>query len=178
MKALFIGGHVDEELCFAGTLRTYKKPHYIVISNGTSNHEEFSASCDMLGCSFEVSHTSDPQRLADFFYSIRNNYDIVFTHSVNDKHPVHKMVAEASLRIFNQSLITYIGPWNGDESANYFVELTEEQLEKKIQAIACYKSQAHRPYMCPDFIRSWAVYNGMKCQKKYAEGFRVHRLVQ
>lgn len=178
MKALFIGGHVDEELCFAGTLRTYKKPHYIVVSNGTSNHDEFSASCNMLGCSFEVSQTADPQRLADFFYSIRNNYDIVFTHSVNDRHPIHKMVAEASLRIFNQSLITYIGPWNGEEQANYFVELDRGDLEDKIQILSSYQSQAHRTYMQPDFIRSWARYNGIKCGKLYAEGFKVVRLVQ
>lgn len=178
MRALFIGGHSDEELCFAGAMQHYNSPHYLIFNYGTAEYSEFSTSCYILDCSYENSHAKDPQGVADLLYSIRDKYDIVFTHSITDRHPLHRMVAEESLRVFNQSLLTYIGPWNGNEDPNHFIELTEEQLEKKITAMSCYKSQSHRKYMDPDFIRSWARYNGIKCGKLYAEGFKVVRLVQ
>lgn len=177
MKALFLGGHTDEELCFAGTMQKYIS-HYIVFDTGSANIEEFVKANNSFDNTWEISHTKEPQGVADLLYGLRNNYDIVFTHSIHDRHPLHKMIGEQSLRVFNQSLLTYIGPWNGNEDPNYFVELSEEQLEKKIAALACYKSQAHRPYMDPEFIRSWARYNGIKCGKLYAEGFKVVRLVQ
>lgn len=177
MKALFLGGHTDEELCFAGTMQKYKS-HYIVFDTGTAQVNEFINSAKALGCSFEISDTKDPQYVADFLYGIRDEYDIVFTHSITDRHPLHRMIAEQSLRVFNQSLLTYIGPWNGNEDSNYFSEITIGQLNKKVAAVMCYDTQSHRDYMQPEFIRSWARYNGIKCGKLYAEGFKVVRMVQ
>jgi LmbE family N-acetylglucosaminyl deacetylase len=68
-------------------------------------------------------------------------------------------------------------PFNGELLPNYFVEISEQHLEKKIQALACYKSQSHRAYMDPEFIRSQAIYNGIKCGKKYAEAFRIEKMI-
>lgn len=188
MKALFIGGHTDEELCFAGTIINFTEDGHDcecwVTETGTANYDEFLASNAKMGSYFNylyldsMKEYSRPQLLADELYKVKDKYDIVFTHSITDRHPLHRTVAEESLRIFNGNLLTYIGPWNGDEVSNYFVELSSEQIEKKIQALSCYKSQAHRPYMNPDFIRSWARYNGMKCGKTYAEGFRVQKLIR
>ena len=119
--------------------------------------------------------SSQPNKIADILYK-RDQYDFVFTHSGSDRHPDHRTVAEASLRIFNCSLLTYISPWNGHEQPNFFVEITKSQLDQKIDALSCYKSQAHRHYMSPEFIRAQAIYNGVKCVKQYAEGFRSLRL--
>lgn len=181
-KYLFLGGHTDEELCFAGTiLKLIEKKHeidYWAFHPGFTDLKEFFLSMEILGCNGDVLNQDTLRNAGDFLYRIREKYDIVFTHSVIDRHPMHKMVGEESLRIFNQSLITYIGPWNGNEAPNYFVEISEEHLQKKIQALACYKSQAHRPYMNPDFIRSWAVYNGIKAGCKYAESFRIIRKLE
>jgi LmbE family N-acetylglucosaminyl deacetylase len=185
MKYLFIGAHTDEELCFAGTmiklLADRHQVDYMAFDYGTSNDEEFANSCNLIGCCVHLmdeTPSTEPQYIADWIYPLQIRYDFIFTHSIYDRHPLHRTVAEQSIRVVNGSLATYIGPWNGNEDANYFVELSEEHLEKKIQALACYKSQSHRAYMNPDFIRSWAVYNGIKCGKKYAEGFKVERLIQ
>jgi len=185
MKYLFIGAHADEELCFAGTmiklLDDRHQVDYMVFDYGTSNEDEFANSCNLIRCCVHLmdeTPKTEPQYIADWIYCLRIQYDAIFTHSTSDRHPLHKTVAEQSLRVINGNLITYGGPWNMNENPNYFVELTEEQLEKKIQALAFYKSQAHRPYMNPDFIRSWARYNGIKCGKKYAEAFRILRKVE
>jgi LmbE family N-acetylglucosaminyl deacetylase len=81
------------------------------------------------------------------------------------------------MRVWKKSIFTYLAPWNGNENPNYFVEITQQQLERKIEALACYRSQAHRPYMNADFIRAQARYNGIKCGKLYAEAFKIERLI-
>lgn len=187
MKALFIASHCDDELCFAGAILNTINPTCLFLSYCDSDQlkEENKEAMDVLGVkepnymigSMEVRRFKQGQ-MNDFLYEIRDNYDTVFTHSINDRHPDHSMVGRESLRIFNCNILTYIGPWNGEDNSNYFIELTEEQLEKKIHALACYKSQVNRLYMNPEFIRAQARYNGIKCGKLYAEGFKVVRLIQ
>lgn len=184
MKYLFIGAHSDEEVCFAGTmiklLNDRHQVDYMVFDYGTSNDKEFVDSCNLIGCCVHLMDDTprkDPQYIADWIYGLRIQYDIIFTHSINDRHPLHRIVAEETLRVVNGNLFTYVGPWNANENPNYFIELSEEHLEKKIAALSCYKSQSHRPYMNPDFIRSQAIYNGIKCGKRYAEAFRIEKLI-
>ncbi len=190
MKYLFIGAHTDEELCFAGTMiKLLEQGHdvesvfFSYCTNPVLKNEALEAG-EMIGVMPMLTNTptrefiNSRQTIADWLYNHFRHYDFVFTHSVYDRHPDHRTIAEESLRVFNCNLITYIGPWNGEESANYFIELSEQQLEKKIAALACYKSQAHRKYMDPDFIRSWAVYNGIKANCKYAEAFRILRKLE
>lgn len=146
--------------------------------------QELEDSCTILGVTnslhnFTVRHFHNyREKLAEFFYSIRNDYDCVFTHSVLDKHLDHRVVAEESKRIFNCNLFTYIATWNGQQEENYFVELTATQLSRKVDALLCYKSQLNRDYFEPDFIRAQARYNGIKCGKLYAEAFKIERLIQ
>lgn len=189
-KYLFIAAHTDEELCFAGTmLKLSEQGHEVMyIPQSTCGHQDLYSECMEAAKILKVSKvwTGDYQvrhfknqsaRLADYFSQLNGGYDYVFTHSVSDRHPDHRTVGEESRRVFNGNLATYVGPWNGEENPNYFVELTEKHLEKKIEALACYQSQSHRQYMNPDFIRAQAIYNGIKCGKRYAEAFRIERLI-
>lgn len=184
MKALFIGAHTDEELCFAGAMQKYDA-HYVAFSHcGNPDLEiECEKSLDILGVKSRLIQDVTVRefhlscQIPIFLYTLSREYDTVFTHSIIDRHPDHRFVARESKRIFNCNLFTYIGPWNGNEKPNYFIELSEQQLEKKIAALSCYKSQSHRPYMSPEFIRSQAIYNGVKCGKRYAEAFRIEKLI-
>lgn len=188
MKYLFIGAHTDEEICFAGTMaKLAEEGHHVQFLPmswcGVEDlKDECLASSKILGIHLWVNNFivrefhKDANLVADYFYGLKE-YDFIFTHSKNDIHPDHRTIGEESKRIFSQNLITYIGPWNGNENPNYFVEISGAQLEKKLHALACYKSQTHRPYMNPDFIRAQAIYNGVKCGKRYAEAFRIERLI-
>lgn len=186
MKILYIGSHVDDaELSCGGTIQKLGGTIIPLSYCGrTELAEEFHQSKDVLGASgyahqFTVREMMQERSAVAKHLMACQMYDTIFTHDIADVHDDHRVVAEESLRIFKrQNIFTYIAPWNGDESPNYFVELTEQQLETKIRALECYKSQAHRPYMNPDFIRAQARYNGMRCGKLYAEGFKVVRLVQ
>ena len=57
-----------------------------------------------------------------------------------------------------------------------FVELSGEQLTKKIDGLAKYESQAFRPYANADFIRSLARVRGVQVNTEYAEAFEAVRL--
>jgi N-acetylglucosamine malate deacetylase 1 len=186
VKYLFIGSHADDvELSCGGTVAKLSEEGHNVTMCAMSCCgrpdliDECSSSSKILGVhlllnNFRVRRFSEErQKIADYFYSMRDDYDTVFTHSSEDRHPDHRTIGEESLRVFTGNLFTYIAPWNGEENANYFVELSPGQLQKKLEAIQCYKSQTHRKYMNPDFIRSWAIYNGIKAGYEYAEAFRL-----
>jgi N-acetylglucosamine malate deacetylase 1 len=180
---------MDEELSFAGTMIKLLEKHevtYLAISSCGSEDlkNEWDRSCEIMGVTKKLTTSikvrefdAKKQDIANFMHLIRDDFDFIFTHSEKCRHDDHKTVGEQSKRIFNGNLLTYIQPWNGQHEENYFVELSEEHLQKKIDALACYKSQAHRPYMDPEFIRAQARVNGIKCGKLYAEAFKVHKLI-
>lgn len=187
-KYLFIASHTDDEISFAGMMyKLVQEKHdvnFLVLSycyDDNLKGECLSAS-KKLGVvpvfqNYEVRMFRKKANSIANLFSFTQEMDFVVTHSPICKHPDHRTVGKEALRVFKCSLLTFLQPWNGNEDSNYFVELSEQQLEKKIEALACYKSQAHRHYMDPDFIRSWARYTGGKIGKKYAEGFRVERLI-
>lgn len=187
-KYLFISSHSDDsELSCGGTMYKLASEGHTVnhlILSYCGNKQltiEAQKAADILGVTlsmadFEV-RKFDAAKIADYLYSLKDQ-DYVFAPSCLDRHDDHRTTAEQCRRIFNGNLITYLSPWNGAHSENYFVELTVDQLEKKINALYCYRSQSHRPYMSSDFIRAQAVYNGIKCGKKYAESFKIERLIQ
>lgn len=119
------------------------------------------------------------QQILDVLLNYKD-YDYVVTHSAKSFHQDHKVVGEESIRAFkNTNLITYIHEWDTRTSSkNYFIELFRDNVEKKIQALECYKSQVHRPYMNKDYIWANALNNGAICGTKYAEAFEVINFIE
>lgn len=190
-KYLFISAHADDcELSCGGAMHKLARLGHEITHIALSlcgNKDLLSemvqaAKCLQTSKIWTQDHTVrefklETERISTYFYQLNGNYDFIFTHSEADKHPDHRTTGEESRRIFTGNLLTYITPYNGNDQPNFFVELDPQDLEYKIEALACYKSQAHRPYMDPEFIRAWARYNGIRCGKKYAEGFHTQRLI-
>ncbi len=107
------------------------------------------------------------------------NPELVLLPSTNDTHQDHQTISQEGFRAFKKaSMIGYEMPYNNlNFSTNLFVGLEEEHLSKKVQALKCYKSQAHRAYANPDFIMSLASVRGTQIGIKYAEAFEVIRWV-
>lgn len=106
------------------------------------------------------------------------NPDLVLVPSASDVHQDHHIVAREALRAFKfASVLGYELPWNNlTFQHSCFVELEPHHLERKIQALGCYASQAFRQYSDPDFIRALAKVRGVQAGVKYAESFEVQRL--
>ncbi len=107
------------------------------------------------------------------------NPDIVFLPSSNDIHQDHLTINQEGIRAFKQcSILGYELIWNNlSFSTGCFIEISEQDLTKKINALEVYETQRGRDYMNPDFIRSLAVVRGTQVGYKYAEAFEAIRLL-
>ena len=60
---------------------------------------------------------------------------------------------------------------------HFMVEVNEEQVNRKIAALAEYKTYEDRNFFSPEVIRSTLVRNGAIAERPYAEGFDILRVV-
>ena len=106
--------------------------------------------------------------------------DIVYLPSTSDTHQDHDTVSAEGFRAFKRtSIFGYELPWNNlTFTTSAFVVVEEEFIEKKIQALACYKSQVDRPYASPEFVRSLARVRGVQIGVQYAEAFEAIRVIR
>jgi len=105
--------------------------------------------------------------------------DCVLMPALIDLHQDHKTVAEEGLRAFKRTTVmAYEIPWNNlNFSHQAYVRLEDRHVEKKVQALACYKSQQHRNYTREDYIRNVALTRGIDVGCDYAEVFEVYRWI-
>jgi LmbE family N-acetylglucosaminyl deacetylase len=121
------------------------------------------------------------QAILDHLIALREEIKpgVVFMPSLNDIHQDHKTISEEGLRAFKFcSILCYEMPWNNlNFTTGGFVTLTEQNLQKKIEALMAYQSQAHRNYANEEFVRALARTRGVQIQSHYAEAFEVLRYV-
>jgi LmbE family N-acetylglucosaminyl deacetylase len=105
--------------------------------------------------------------------------DLVLVPSERDIHQDHGVIHQESLRAFRKSsILGYELPWNhADFDARMFFRLSDNDIRRKVLALGCYKSQAHRDYMKEDFTRSLAIVRGLQAGHKFAEAFEVYRIL-
>lgn len=105
--------------------------------------------------------------------------DCVLLPSTMDTHQDHQTISSEGFRAFKQTtMLGYELPWNNlTFKTSAFTFIDENNLNKKINALKCYKSQAHRPYSNESFIRGLAVTRGTQIGAQYAEAFEVIRWI-
>jgi LmbE family N-acetylglucosaminyl deacetylase len=105
--------------------------------------------------------------------------DLVLVHASTDVHQDHQTVQAEALRAFKRTTILgYELPWNNIQfQAHALIALEPAHIQKKISAIAAYKSQAHRLYSDPEFLEGWARLRGVTIGRPLAEAFEVIRWV-
>ncbi len=105
--------------------------------------------------------------------------DLVFMPCANDVHQDHHTIYLEGLRAFKfTSIMSYELPWNNfSMNTTSFVLLNEDNVQKKLNALKEYKSQAHRPYSSEEFIKGLAVTRGTQIGARYAEAFELLRWI-
>ena len=120
------------------------------------------------------------QEILQNLIDIKNDFapTCVFAPSRDDIHQDHSTLGIEALRAFKQTnYFDYTHPWNSVEKVqNSFLEITKSQLEKKIQAIRCYQTQANRSYSRDESISGMASFYGSQSGFEYAEAFTCIRL--
>lgn len=118
------------------------------------------------------------------------NPDTVLTHSPYDANNDHKIVFNSTIMATRPSennsierVLSYEVPSSSEWAfmnsftPNYFEEISEENLSRKWDALACYASEIRR-YPFPrsqEGLRAFAMMRGMQAGFHYAEAFQLIR---
>lgn len=135
---------------------------------------------DVIICHFPVRHfTEHRQEILDQMISVGRTVDpdIVLMPSLKDVHQDHHVIAEEAMRAFKRkTLLGYEEAWNDFSfQSQLYVRLEESHVRRKLAAIACYQTQAGRPYSQEDFLRGLLRVHGTQAGCQYAEAFEVMR---
>jgi LmbE family N-acetylglucosaminyl deacetylase len=105
--------------------------------------------------------------------------DLIFVPSLNDIHQDHQVIAREGLRAFKRhTILGYEEPWNNIVfESRSFIALEQRHVEKKIEALKCYKSQMRRTYLNDEVIWGIAKLRGTQLEGGYAEAFEVLRWI-
>ncbi|HSK65747.1 MAG TPA: PIG-L family deacetylase, partial [Anaerolineales bacterium] len=121
------------------------------------------------------------QDILEYFLHIRREFqpDLIFVHSRQDVHQDHLTMTDEALRAFRG--ITVLGFDVVRSSYGFFphflVEVTEEDVNKKIEALSCYETYRDRYYFNSELTRSIMVRHGALAERPFAEGFDILRIV-
>ena len=121
------------------------------------------------------------QEILEYFLKLRTDFqpDLIFVHSNKDVHQDHLTMTDEALRAFRG--ITVLGFDVVRSSYGFFphflVEVTEEDVNKKIEALACYETYRDRYYFNSELTRSIMVRHGALAELPFAEGFDILRIV-
>lgn len=121
------------------------------------------------------------QDILEYFLKLRKEFnpDLIFTHSKQDVHQDHNTMTDEALRAFRG--ITVLGFDVVRSSYGFFphflVKVTEEDVTKKIEALAQYRTYQDRYYFNSELTRSIMVRHGALAERSFAEGFDILRIV-
>ena len=199
-KVFFIGAHPDDIEIGCGALianiQPFTEVFCITLSDNQKNPAlknvlaELQRSMQILGVpeknvilgEFETRRFMHyRQEILEFLIQLKNQHqpDLVFVHSTADLHQDHGTVTQESLRAFRG--ISVLGFDVIRSSHGFFptflVEVEAKDVEKKIQSLAAYQTYHNKYYFDPELTRSILIRNGAICERQYAEGFDMMRVV-
>ena len=121
------------------------------------------------------------QEILEYFLKLRRDFnpDLIFVHSKQDVHQDHNTMTDEALRAFRG--ITLLGFDVVRSSYGFFphflAEVTEEDVNKKIEALAKYETYRDRYYFNSELTRSIMVRHGALAECPFAERFDILRIV-
>jgi LmbE family N-acetylglucosaminyl deacetylase len=200
MNALFVSPHPDDvEFACLGTILKHRDMNDTIIIMVASECTDLPRNKTLLEESKKVMKIIKPKEdirldlpnrriydtpnreiLREALEKVRDTtkIDIVYCPWLSDINQDHSSTAEEVVRVFRycslvQYEITHSCP--GFEP-DYYVEITEEQIDKKLKIIEIFKSQLERSYSSRGYIKSIMLFRGLESGFKYAEAFNVWRI--
>jgi LmbE family N-acetylglucosaminyl deacetylase len=199
-KVIFIGAHPDDIELGCGALianiQSKTEVHCVTLSDNQENPlltnlvEEHYDSMAILGLPREqvilgqfVTRNFPQQRqeILEYMLDLRRNLrpDMVFVHTAADLHQDHGTVTQEALRAFRGISIFGFDVIRSSHGffPTFLLEVSEADVEKKIASLAAYKTYQDKYYFKPELTRSILIRNGAICERPFAEGFDMMRLV-
>lgn len=194
LRILAIGAHPDDvEVGCGGTLLTHSQAgHQVMILpliRGTpysaSSMLEAANAAQILGAHLHTAPLLEPReasllRLTALLSEVIQQFQPtwVYTHSVNDFHPEHRLTYSATMTAAREvpNVLCYQSPSSTPAfRPTRFVDIQEQLTDKQI-ALNAYLSQfAARHYLKPDQVAATASYWGRFSSCRLVEAFQVVR---
>jgi LmbE family N-acetylglucosaminyl deacetylase len=121
------------------------------------------------------------QEILEYLLDVNRNFhpEIVFVHTKSDIHQDHGTVTEECLRAFRGTTVLGFDVIRSSYGffPNFLVEVTEEDVERKIAALAQYHTYESKYYFDPKVTRATLIRHGALAERPYAEGFDILRII-
>jgi LmbE family N-acetylglucosaminyl deacetylase len=199
-RLLFLGAHPDDIELGCGALLANVTNHVdlrcVTLSDNQKNPalknlvHEHHQSMSILGVKreqvilkdFETRNfPRDRQAILEFLYDLNREYkpDIVFTHTESDIHQDHGVIRLEALRTFRGVSVLGYDVLRSSYGffPNFLVGVNEADVQKKIDALAEYKTYSDKYYFDSEIIRSTSIRHGALAEQPFAEGFDILRIV-
>lgn len=121
------------------------------------------------------------QEILEKMIALRKKHqpEIVFVHTSQDLHQDHQIVTQEAMRAFRGTTVLGFDVLRSSYGffPHFLAEVSEENVSKKIAALAEYKTYANRYYFAPEIMRATAIRHGALAERPFAEGFDIIRIV-
>jgi N-acetylglucosamine malate deacetylase 1 len=121
------------------------------------------------------------QEILEYLFQLNRDYnpDIVFVHTRADIHQDHATATEEALRAFRGKTVLGFDCLRSSYGffPHFLSEVSEKDVDCKIQALAEYKTYTDKYYFDPNILRATLIRHGALAEKPFAEGFDILRIV-
>ena len=123
----------------------------------------------------------DRQQILEYLYELSKQHrpDLVFVHSLADIHQDHRVVTEEALWAFRGVTVLGFDVFRSSYGffPNFLVEVEQQDVERKLDALAAYETYGDKYYFDPEVIRATLLRHGALAERSFAEGFDILRIV-
>jgi LmbE family N-acetylglucosaminyl deacetylase len=199
-RILFIGAHPDDIELGCGAFLHMVHPHNEVLCLTLSDNQknpnlinvvqEHYSSFKILGVpkeriqleNFETRKFPEQrQEILEYLLRIRKDFapDLVLVHTNSDIHQDHNVVTEESLRAYRGTTVLGFDVVRSSYGffPHFLVGVSEQDVDKKIEALAEYKTYHDKYYFNSELLKATMIRHGALAEKKFAEGFDILRIV-
>jgi N-acetylglucosamine malate deacetylase 1 len=121
------------------------------------------------------------QEILEYLFQLNRQFnpEVVFVHTKADIHQDHNVVTEEALRAFRGTTLLGFDALRSSYGffPHFLVEVSKEDMERKIQALTEYKTYGEKYYFDPEVLRATLIRHGALAERLYAEGFDILRIV-
>lgn len=121
------------------------------------------------------------QEILEYLINLNRTFhpEIVFVHTRADIHQDHATVTEEALRAFRGTTVLGFDVLRSSYGffPNFLVEVNEQDVDRKIRALAEYKTYATKYYFNSEITRATLIRHGALVERHYAEGFDILRVI-
>jgi LmbE family N-acetylglucosaminyl deacetylase len=121
------------------------------------------------------------QEILEFLIKLNRSFrpQIVFVHTKADIHQDHATVTDEALRAFRGTTVLGFDVLRSSYGffPNFLVGVSSEEVERKLQSLAAYKTYADKYYFNSEITRATLKRHGALAEREYAEGFDILRVV-